>query len=92
MTEHEFSPEHERLCLGKYKIDNEGFVDLGDIARGELGRQKQYISLYVGGYGGRPDLSIGLRFNGDARIYHELRIHADDVEEFIHRVREQRGE
>lgn len=87
--EHEPSSEH--LFLGMYEVDADGYLNFGDISRGELGMQSQYGSRFVSGFD-RPKLSEGLRFLGDPNDYHELRIHKDDAEEFIRRVREQRSE
>ena len=69
----------------KYKSDTEGFVHFGDIAHGELGMQTQYASRYISGLD-RPKLSDGLRITGDPDDYHGLRIHKDDIEEFVRRV------
>lgn len=71
--------------------DENGFVNFGDVARQMLNMQSQYASYYVGGLGERPDLSGGLRFKGDPASYHSLRIHKDDVEEFIARVQNARA-
>lgn len=71
--------------------DADGFVNFGDVARGVLNMQCQYASYYVGGVGGRPDLSQGLRFKGDAFNYHSIRIHKDDVVEFVKRVTNSRS-
>lgn len=77
--------------LGKYEIDEAGYVDFGDVARGELHMQSQYASRYVSGLD-REKLSDGLRITGDPNDnYHALRIHKDDVEEFVQRVRAQRS-
>jgi len=75
--------------LEKYPADEEGFLNFGDIARGELGMQCQYASRYVSGLD-RPKLSDGLRIEGNPNNYHELRIHRDDAMEFIRRVQEHR--
>lgn len=63
------------------------FVSFGDVARGQLDQQCQYASRWVGGRHGWPDLSAGLRFDGDPVDYHSLRIHRDDVAEFVARAR-----
>ncbi len=87
----------EKFFLGKYKIDVEGFVNLGDIARGELKRQTQYVSAFADGLDPeRPFLGQGLRFasmlnkrtGGATGNYHSYRIHAEDAEEFLKRVEE----
>jgi len=67
------------------------YVNFGDVARQQLGMQCQYASHYL--YPDNdPFLGKGLRFlwgiEGD---YHSIRIHKDDVEEFIRRVKEVRN-
>jgi hypothetical protein len=62
------------------------YVDFGDVARDMLNEQCQYISEYVDGRHGRPALGDGLRIVGDPCDYHGLKIHKDDVEEFVSRV------
>ncbi len=83
--------------FGKYNIDSNGFVNLGDIARGEIKRQAQYISRFVDGLDSEyPNLSDGLVFcniknerTGESTgNYHEYRIHKDSVDEFVKRVTE----
>ncbi len=67
----------------KYKVDNEGFVRFGDIARGEMLTQCQYGSYYVmGDMPEYPNLGLGLRFRNFERAksnYHDLDIHVEDV-------------
>jgi len=62
------------------------WVNFGDVARKRLNEQCQYVSRYVGGRHGSPDLGGGLRFQGDPTDYHDLLIHRDDVDEFVRRV------
>ena len=91
----EESPKIEKY-LGKYEIDKEGFVHLGDIARGLLGGQAQYISRFLDGCDPdhSPNLSDSLRVKDVFRDgkptgnYHDYKIHKDDVEEFVRRVKE----
>lgn len=66
------------------------YVDFGQHVRDANLGQCQYVSRYVGGRHGSPDLSEGLRFEGDPTDYHFLRIHKDDVATFIERVRDYR--
>jgi hypothetical protein len=68
------------------KADEDGMVDFGEVARGILGRQCQYISRYVSGVADTPILADGLRVSGDKYDYHSLRIHRDDVDTFVSRV------
>ena len=85
----EKGPNPENKLFGKYEIDREGYVNFGDIARGELNMQSQYASRYVSGLD-RPKLGEDLRIKGNPDDYHNLRIHKDDVEEFVKRVRAER--
>lgn len=64
------------------------YVDFGNMARERLGIQCQYASRYVDGrIPGWPNLGKGLRFQGSPTDYHFLKIHQDDVEEFVRRYR-----
>jgi hypothetical protein len=72
--------------IERLERDAEIYVRLGDVAVGILHGQCQYVSRYVGGRHGSPDLGDGLRFKGDPADYHSMRIHADDVAEFVERV------
>jgi len=71
------------------KMDDKDFVNFGDVvARGKFGMQCQYVSRYVDGViPGWANLGKGLRFQGSAANYHSLKIHKDDVEEFVRRVK-----
>ena len=71
---------------------SQGFVSFGDAAR-KIGIQSQYASRYVAGgdgyanCGSDPELGRVLRFEGDPGDYHDLKIHAQDVDEFAARVK-----
>lgn len=82
-------PNKEKL-LGKYEVDSDGYVDFGDVGRGELGLQSQYSSRYISGLD-RPKLAEGLKVKGNPDDYHFLKIHKDDVDEFVRRVKAHRG-
>lgn len=87
-------PAEENVDVG----GNEDYVDFGDVARSRLGMQCQYASRYVGGLCDYQNLTSDptqgrtLRFMERSRPvssssdYHCLRIHRDDVEEFVARV------
>jgi hypothetical protein len=62
------------------------YVSFGEVARRRCHEQCQYLSRHVGGRHGWADLSAGLWFIGDTIDYHSLKIHRDDVEEFVRRV------
>lgn len=71
------------------EIDGEGFVPFGPVARSRLGEQCQYASRAIDGrLDGYPKLGEGLRFkNLGSGNYHNIRIHADDVEAFVSRYK-----
>lgn len=68
--------------------DTKDYVLFGDVARNLCGNQCQYVSRYVDGRHGKPNLGMGLRIIGDPADYHSLIIHKDDVEEFVKRYKE----
>lgn len=85
--------------LGKYEIDNEGFVKLGDISRALFGRQTQYVSRLIDGTDSEyPNLGESLRFKNVFKDgkgtgnYHDYKIHKDDIDEFVRKVKEYYGE
>lgn len=81
-----FNNEKVPSLSEKYLADENGFVEFGDISRGELRMQTQYGSRYVNGFAGEyPNLGEGLRFEGDTDNYHSLKIHIDDIGEFVKR-------
>ena len=74
--------------LSEYQ-DEEGFVLFGPVARSRLQEQCQYASrLITGRLDGYPALGADLRFkNLGSGSYHNIRIHADDVETFVGRYK-----
>jgi hypothetical protein len=63
------------------------YLNFGDLCRSRLGMQCQYGSRYVdGAIPGWPNLGEGIRFKGNTNMYHSLRIHRDDVDEFFGRI------
>ena len=67
--------------------DEEGFVPFGDVARSLCDEQCQYVSRYIDGRHGAVNLGNRLRFAGDPSDYHFVRIHHEDVAEFVRRYR-----
>lgn len=76
---------------------SEDYVEFGEVARGRLGMQCQYSSRYLTGIGRSPRLAEDLRWHGgeidtlwrqldSSGDYHRLRLHRDDVDEFVDRV------
>lgn len=63
------------------------YVSYPDLCHSRLGTTSQVGAYYVGGCDPYPDLSVGIRFQGDAAMYHSLRIHKDDVDRFVARVK-----
>jgi hypothetical protein len=75
------------------KPDKNGFVSFGSVAGVRCNKDTQYCVCFVDvrfcpQY---PDLGKGLKFSGDMGQYHELRIHIDDVDEFVRRYRKYRN-
>ena len=79
----------EMLTTYKKCLDALIYVNFGDVSRKRLGLQCQHGSRYVdGAIDGWENLGKGLRFKGKASDYHSLKIHKDDVEEFVRRYKE----
>lgn len=95
-----YNQNNPEKYLGKYEVDSEGYVYLGDIARGLLGMQAQYASRYLDGALpelGYPNFGESLKLkdvfkNGKpSGNYHDYKIHKDDIETFIQRVKKHIG-
>jgi hypothetical protein len=50
-----------------------------------LNEEGQYVSRFVDGALGCPELGTGLRFKGNSAQFVTLKIHRDDVDTFIER-------
>ena len=62
------------------------WVLIGDV-KNRLNMQSQYLSRYLTGVGGYSTVSEGIRWaNPQPGNYHAIRIHPDDVDEFVRRV------
>ncbi|PCI29406.1 hypothetical protein COB55_02240 [Candidatus Wolfebacteria bacterium] len=70
-----------------YKQDTDGFVSFTDVSQNELPQQCQYSSRYINGYAGYPDLGKGLRVTDTDKDYYDIRIHIDDIPEFVLRYK-----
>lgn len=78
------------------ELDNDGYVNLGDVCRDILGMQCQYGSQYVDPWyaseeakqrgNNKPYLGEGLLIKGSFDTYHSLKIHKDRVVAFVTRV------
>lgn len=77
-----------------FEIDKEGYVYFGDVAIEVLNQQSQYASRYVDNWAGHdneyPKLGDGLRIKGNSADYHFMKIHKDDIDEFVKRYKEYR--
>jgi vacuolar-type H+-ATPase subunit C/Vma6 len=97
MSLENFENNKDASFKNKYraKADEEGFVSVGDFATVELGRQAKNISSFLDGEEGmNPDANLGegLNFKGTSGNYSDMKIHIDDLDEFIKRVRNFYGE
>lgn len=87
----------KNLFFSKENRERESFIRFSDIVRDALEMNLQKASWYVGGFkefkNGEmveyPSLGKGLRFEGDSIMNpNSLKIHKDDVEKFVKRVRD----
>ena len=78
--------ERRRQIIIAMTLDAEGYVSFGEVSRQLLSMQCQYGCRYINGSRDYPALGLGIRFKGRVCEYHELRIHKDDVEQFVDRV------
>lgn len=86
-----FTGEDGKEIKRTYEIDEKGYVSFGDVS-GFLGQQSQYVCRYVDGMMEEyPKLGEGLRIEGTSDEYHFMRIHKDDVLEFVSRYKDYRG-
>jgi len=70
------------------KVDSEGYLRLGDISRSEFGgRQVKNIASLLDGSEG-INLGEGLKYKGNSGNYSDMKIHIDDLESFLERVKE----
>ena len=77
------------------KVDKDGFVYVGDFSTQELRRQSKSVAAFLDGEeGAEPgtNLGNGIRFKGSSGNYSDMKVHIDDLEEFIERVRNYYGD
>lgn len=77
------------------KVDEKGFVYVREFAIQELRRQLKNIASFLDGdEGTNPDINLGtgLKFTGSSGNYSDMKIHIDDVDEFVRRVKYYYGE
>ena len=77
----------QRDVLDSLPADENGMVFIGDIVRHIVGEQTQYISRHFDGSCNTIILTDGLRTDIDASSYHSFKLHKDDAELFIARLR-----
>ena len=70
-----------------FKTDENGYVSFGDLSRRILKKQGQYGVRYAfeDAEGDYPNLGEGLRIIGDPGNYCDVKIHKDDIHEFVDR-------
>jgi hypothetical protein len=76
------------------KIDKDGYLLLADT-RMEFNRQIKSIAGFLDGEEGtEPDINYGngIRYKGSSGNYSDMKIHIDDLEVFIERVKKYYGE
>jgi len=90
MKEGSFDQARRPESRFQFTSDEAGFVRFGDVSRQILNQQAQYGSRYLGGWekDNYPNLGEGLRIQGKIDDYHNLKIHKDDIEEFVKRFEE----
>lgn len=73
-----------------FEADKEGYVKFGDVSRKLLEKQCQYGVTYAFGDENCdcPNLGEGLRITGDPGNYSDVKIHKDDIDEFVRRYKE----
>jgi hypothetical protein len=80
--------DEQKIVFDNMESDSNGFVRLGDITRGMLGEQTQYISRHFDGVTpSSPVLVDELRIDISSTSYHEYKIHKEDVIPFVARLR-----
>ena len=71
----------------KFAVDTDGFIELGDVSRSLLKMQGQYGARYADDLDkDYPNFGEGLRIQGNTGNYHDMKIHVDDVIEFVEKV------
>jgi hypothetical protein len=81
----------------KDKIDDKGFLFIGDFCTSILHRQSKSIASFLDGDGDHnPEINFGeklsIRYEGNSGNYSDMKIHIDDLEKFIEAVKTYYGE
>ncbi|MBP6881729.1 MAG: hypothetical protein KBC35_03825 [Candidatus Pacebacteria bacterium] len=77
------------------KVDKNGYLYVADFATQELRKQSKNISAFLDGDEGTSpeyNLGSGLRYQGESGNYTDMKIHIDDLAEFLRRVKEHYGD
>lgn len=70
------------------KTDGEGYVRLGEISRSDFNeRQIKNIASFLDGSEG-VNLGENIRYEGNSGNYTDMKIHIDDLEDFVRRIKE----
>jgi hypothetical protein len=78
----------EKMSEPVFEVDKDGFVRFFEVSSLLLNMQNQFGSRYLrGNIAGYPNLGEDLRIKDDGD-HHSLRIHKDDIAEFIRRYKE----
>jgi len=73
----------------QFNYDDQGFVEFGSVAMSLLEQQAQYASRYADDLDNDyPNLGEGLNIKGGCDNYRDMKIHKDDIVEFVKKVRE----
>jgi hypothetical protein len=77
------------------KADSSGYIDIGEFATQELRRQSKNVASFLDGdEGSNNDVNLGegIRFTGTSGNYSDMKVHIEDLDEFVRRVKEYYGE
>jgi hypothetical protein len=91
MKSPETNPSSERPLKDKYqsKADAEGYVFINDFAIVETSHQSKSVAGLADGDEGTEELNLGkdLRVKGSSGNYPDMKIHIDNLDEFVKRVK-----
>ncbi len=87
------SPNESLVEKYRPEADEEGYVFTSAFAVPELGRQNKNVAALLDGEEGTAEYNLGegLRYKGGSGNYSEMKIHVDDLDIFIQRVRDYFG-
>ncbi len=91
MKSFEQNPEYKPLAE-KYRLqtDEDGYVFTSAFSVPELHRQNKSVAGLLDGEEGTAEYNLGegLRYKGSSGNYPDMKIHIDDLDTFIERVRD----